>query len=70
MREEKENTAKDFAIDKVNEIKSIMWDLQYCRNIFLIHQGCEEVIKLANGILEHLEYLDLKEDLLEKGAEE
>lgn len=69
MREEKENTAKDFAIDKVNEIKSIMWDLQYCRNIFLIHQGCEEVIRLANGISEHLEYLDLKEDLLEKASD-
>jgi hypothetical protein len=60
MEDIKEKSAKDFAIDKVNEIISLTMDLKYTRNIFLIHKGCEEIERLANGILEHLEYLDIK----------
>ena len=57
---EEENTAKDFAIDKAKEIISITMDLKFARNRFLLHKGCEEIERLAVGILEHLEYLELK----------
>jgi hypothetical protein len=60
MEDIKEKTAKDFAIEKANEIASITMDLKYTRNMFLIHKGLEEIERLANGILEHLEYLDIK----------
>ena len=60
MEDIKEKTAKDFAVDKANEIVSITMDLKYTRNMFLIHKGLEEIERLANGILEHLEYLDIK----------
>lgn len=57
----REPNAKDFAIDKVKEIISISYDLQYAQNKFLIHKGFEEIIKLSNDLLGHLEYLDLVE---------
>ena len=47
---EVENNAKGFAIGKVNEIISLTSDLKYTRNMFLIHKGCEEIERLANGI--------------------
>lgn len=66
----RENNAKDFAIDKVKEILNIIQDLKYARSMYLIHQGSEEIERLSKGILEHLEYLDLNPDLLDKGEEE
>lgn len=63
MEDIKEKNAKDFAIDKVNEIISLTMDLKYTRNMFLLHKGCEEIERLSKGILEHLEYLDI--DIIE-----
>lgn len=62
----RENNAKDFAIDKVKEILNIIQDLKYARSMYLIHQGCDEIERLSKGVLEHIEYLDIKRDLLDK----
>lgn len=59
MEEIKEKTAKDFAVDKVEEILNIIEDLKYARSMYLIHVGADKIEKLAHGILEHLEYLDI-----------
>lgn len=59
--ENREPNAKDFAKDKVKEISSIAYDLKYAQNKFLIHTGFEEIIKLSNDLLEHLEYLEVVE---------
>ena len=61
MEIDREPNAKDFAIDKVHEIISIAYDLQYVQNKFLNHSGNEKIIKLSNDLLEHLEYLKVVE---------
>ena len=61
VSEEREPNAKDFALQKANEIISITMDLKYARNMFLIHKGFEEIERLSNRIIEHLEYLDVCE---------
>ena len=53
-------TAKDFAIDKVNEIKQLCDDLKYADNKELRIFGIDKIRYLAKGIEEHLEYLDIK----------
>lgn len=62
----REKTAKDFAVDKAKEILSIIDDLKYARNMYLIHKGCDEIERLASGILEHSEYLDINSELLKE----
>lgn len=59
--ENREPNAKDFAKDKAKEISSIAYDLKYAQNKFLMHKGFEEIIKLSNDLLEHLEYLEVVE---------
>lgn len=56
-----ELTAKDFAIDKVEEIRQLCSDLKYIENKQLRIIGIERIEYLAKGILEHLEYLELKD---------
>lgn len=58
MREEL--TAKDLAIYKANEIKQLCGDLKYAQNKDLKIFGIEKISYLADGILERLEYLDVK----------
>ena len=55
-------TAKDLALEKVKEILQICGDLHYIENKELRIKGIMQIEKLANGILEHLEYLDVIED--------
>ena len=55
-------TAKDFALEKAEEILQICGDLHYIENKELRKKGIMQVEKLANGILEHLEYLDVIEN--------
>ena len=57
-----ELTAKKFAQDKANNIIELCDDLKYATNRELRIYGIEKIQKLAYGILEHLEYLDIKED--------
>ena len=57
-----ELTAKNFAQDKANNIIELCDDLKYAKNRELRIYGIEKIQKLAYGILEHLEYLDIKED--------
>ena len=57
-----ELTAKNFARDKANNIIELCDDLKYLENRELRIYGIEKIQKLAYGILEHLEYLDIKED--------
>lgn len=54
--------AKDFAVEKVNTIKQLCDDLKYTENKELRIFGVEKIKYLANGINEHLEYLDIKEN--------
>lgn len=56
-----ELTAKNFAQDKTNEIIGLCDDLKYCNNKAIRIYGIEQIQKLAYGILEHLDYLDIKE---------
>ena len=54
--------AKDFALEKVNEIKQLCNDLKYTENKQLRVMGIERINYLAQGIEEHLEYLDIVEE--------
>lgn len=54
-------TAKDFALCKTSEIISLCNDIKYIENKELRIFGIEKIQKLAEGIEEHLEYLDIKE---------
>lgn len=55
-------TAKHFAKDKADEIIQLCSDLKYTENRDLRAYGIEKIQELANGILEHLDYLELKEE--------
>lgn len=59
--EKKELNAKDFANFKIEEILEICSDLHYIENKELRIKGIMQIEKLAQGIAEHLEYLDIKE---------
>lgn len=54
--------AKDFALIKISEIIQICDDLKYIENKELRIFGMEKIQKLAKGIEEHLEYLDIKKN--------
>lgn len=56
-----ELTAKNFAENKVLEIIEICDDIKYMQNKQLRIEGVERIKYLANGIMEHLEYLDVKQ---------
>lgn len=58
----KELTAKDFAIKKVNEIREICYDLKYINNKELKNEAIDRIDYLSKRILEHLEYLDIKNE--------
>lgn len=58
----RELNAKDFAIDKIKEIKQLCDDLKYTENKQLRVMGIERIDYLAQGIEEHLEYLDIIEE--------
>lgn len=51
--------AKDFAIVKATEIQQISQDIKYVENKEVRVFAIEKIYKLAEGILEHLEYLDV-----------
>ncbi len=51
--------AKDFALGKTSEIMQLCDDLKYVDNKELKIFGIEKIHKLAQGIEEHLEYLDV-----------
>ena len=51
--------AKDFALAKTSEIMQLCSDLFYVENKELRRKGLEKIEKLAQGIEEHLEYLDI-----------
>ena len=53
--------AKDFALAKTTEIIQLCDDLKYSENKDLRIFGIEKIQKLAKGIEEHLEYLDITE---------
>lgn len=55
-------TAKDFAMSKVAEIEQLCQDLKYTNNKELRIFGIERINKLAEGIEEHLEYLEVIND--------
>ena len=55
-------TAKDFAIKKIAEIIQLCDDLHYIKNEELRAKGLIQIEKLVNGIEEHLEYLDIKNE--------
>lgn len=57
-----ETNCRDWAIDEANEIREICQDLKYTQNRNLIKAGTERIDYLASRILEHLEYLFIKED--------
>lgn len=57
------NNAKTWAIDKTKEIKSICDDLRYIKDEWLKQQAILHIDYLADRILEHLDYLDIKEDI-------
>lgn len=57
----KGTNCKEWTIDKANEIKEICTDLKYSSNKQLKIKGLELIDYLASRILEHLEYLDIKE---------
>lgn len=64
MREIKEElTAKDFAHDKAIEIIQLCEDLQTIHNKELRFVGIDKIHCLAQGIIEHLEYLELKKEV-------
>lgn len=65
--EVRETNCRDWAIDKANEIREICQDLKYVQNRKLIEAGTERINYLASRILEHLEYLFIKEDKEELG---
>lgn len=54
--------AKDFILIKISEINQLCTDLYYVENTGLKRNGLDKIEKLANGIEEHLEYLDIKEE--------
>ena len=56
-----EGNAKTWAIDKTKEIKSIVDDMKYLNDKWLQQQAILHIDYLADRILEHLEYLDIKE---------
>ena len=56
-----ELNAKDFAKFKIAEILQICSDLHYIENKELRIKGIMQIEKLANGIEEHLEHLEIKE---------
>lgn len=58
----KETNCRDWAIDEANEIREICQDFKYTRNRKLIEAGTERIDYLASRILEHLEYLFIKEN--------
>ena len=51
--------AKDFAISKCKEIKEICTGMKYIDNKDIRLYALDKVYKLAQGIEEHLEYLDI-----------
>ena len=55
-------TAKDFAMSKVLEIEQLCQELKYINNKELRIFGIERINKLAEGIEEHLEYLEVIND--------
>lgn len=57
-----ELTAKNFAQDKAEEIIELTNDLKYADNKDLRIYGLEKIQGLAYGILEHLDYLEIKEN--------
>lgn len=57
----KELNAKNFALVKTTKIIQLCDDLKYVKNKELRIFGIEKIQKLAKGIEEHLEYLDVKE---------
>ena len=54
------SNAKTWAIDKVNEIKSTVDDLKYVKDKWLQQQAILHIDYLADRVLEHLDYLDIK----------
>lgn len=62
-----ETNCRDWAIDEANEIREICQDLKYAQNRKLIEAGTERIDYLASRILEHLEYLFIKENKEELG---
>ncbi len=61
--------AKEFALCKTTEIIQLCDDLKYTENRELRMFGIEKIKKLTKGIEEHLEYLNVIPELLEKGKE-
>ena len=57
----KETNCKDWAIEKTEEIIQICNDLKYIDNKQLRVLAINRIDYLASRILEHLDYLDLKE---------
>lgn len=57
-----ELNAKDFALYKTAEIIQLCNDLKYTENKELRIFGIEKIQKLTEGIEEHLEYLEVKEN--------
>jgi len=55
-------TAKDFAQNKIENIEILANDLKHIRDRELLEYGLEKIVKLARGIEEHLEYLEVKEN--------
>ena len=56
-----ETNCKDWAIEKTNEIIQICNDLKYIDNKQLRVLAINRIEYLASRILEHVDYLDLKE---------
>ena len=57
-----EANAKNWAIDKIKEIKSIISDLKYVQDEWLQQQAFLHIDYLADRTLEHLDYLDIKKE--------
>ena len=55
-----EANAKTWAIDKINEIKVILNDLKYINDKWIQQQAILHIDYLTDRILEHLDYLDVK----------
>lgn len=55
-----EENAKTWAIDETNEIKVILNDLKYINDKWLQQQAVLHIDYLTDRILEHLDYLDVK----------
>lgn len=54
--------AKDFAVEKVNTIKELCNDLKCIENKDIRNYGISKIDYLSDRILEHLEYLEVKEN--------